>query len=143
MTTGKRLTTLAAALAAALLQGTAAQTALAAAGPTASGRVSVAMAVEQLKAAGDDAAARDRVSSYLGGLVESMLALDGRVERASGGRHLFCKTAKGSLDGDELITAFAAAAPDQSRWAETEAAPIIVDHLLAKYPCPDGVALRR
>ncbi|KAA5610285.1 hypothetical protein [Rhodovastum atsumiense] len=102
---------------------------------SASRKVSIAMVAEALQKAGADPAIRERMGAYVSGLVETMAVMNDRVQKLTGHR-LYCKPAAGSLDGAELMEAFHRAAPDQAGWGQAEATPVIVDLLIAKYPCP-------
>lgn len=102
----------------------------------------VALVMERLERAGSDATARDWLTAWLGGVVETMRVMDEKVVAATG-RHLFCKPETGSLDGRALYGALAAAVPDPAARGSADATVIIVDHVLGKYPCPAGAGLGR
>ncbi|MCF1505577.1 hypothetical protein L0F51_17635 [Afifella sp. H1R] len=106
----------------------------AAAAPSPKARVTVAAVVQGLVQADTSKEARDKVVAYLSGLVEGFAAAE-RARLAAGEKPFLCQDISGSLSAQELIAAFQKAAPDTATWTQTEAAPVIVDHLVEKYGC--------
>lgn len=96
-------------------------------------RISVAQIMQAVEPAPTNQNARQTLSAYLSGIGETAGILMSRAEE-SGASLAGCRSGI-SLSGDTVAAALAAAVPDQSKWASTPAAPIIVADMLARAGC--------
>jgi hypothetical protein len=99
---------------------------------TSRGNISVAQAIEMIDRAASDPTARLNAMAYLFGVGETVGFI---FSQSSLGAALpKCQTSF-SLDTSQVAAALRAAAPDQSKWSETLATPIVVTDLLARAGC--------
>jgi len=100
---------------------------------TSKGQISVAQVLEMVDLARSDPAARMTVIAYLAGVGETagILLSEGQQRGAT---PMACARSF-TLDESVAAAALRAAAPDQARWIETPATPIVIADLFARAGC--------
>jgi hypothetical protein len=104
-----------------------------AAATTSKGQISVAQVIELVDRAKSDPAARMTVIAYLAGVGETTGILMAEAQQR-GATPMSCSRSF-TLDENVAATALTAAAPDQARWTETAATPIVIADLFARAGC--------
>ena len=100
---------------------------------TSNGQVSVAQVLEMVTLAKSDPAARTTVIAYLAGVGEATGLMMAEAQRR-GADSVHCTNAF-NLDENVAVAALSAAAPDQSKWPETAATPIIIADMFSRAGC--------
>ena len=115
-----------------LLLGTAIPTAQAA--PTTDrGQISVAQVFEMISRAPSDAVARNTLNAYLAGVGEATGVLVSQAQQI-GAAPVHCGQSF-NLDQQLAVDALSAAVPDQDKWAQTPATPIIIADMFSRAGC--------